>query len=193
MLGYIQIEGRVLSHITHISSTMAASRALGVLVFLFLLHPQPSEAATGPNPRAILKKGRHFNTIEKLVLASDLETPLLALLNITTVGISLFAPTDKACERLPQGFIDNLNPLLQRALLLLHAVPKYYNYTGLRTVLNPAPTFAAGLITVDITVQKKKQYISSGTVTARVKPALYSKFPLSIFPIDAVLIPGGLV
>ena len=179
--------------LTHISSTMATSSALNGLVILFLLLAQASEAAEVPSPRAILEKGKHFKTIKKLVLASDLETPLIALLNTTTIGISLFPQTDNAFKHLLRGFVDKVTPLQQRALLLLHAMPKYYNYTGLLTIQNHVPTFAAGLLTVNSTVKSKEPFISTGIVTTGVKAALYSNFPLSIFCIEAVLIPPGLV
>ena len=169
---------------------MAPSRVFGFLVILLVLHAQASEATKRPNPVAILKKSGNFNTLLSLLYSRGLVKPLNKFLKTSDKGVTLFAPTDNAFKRLPPGTLEKLTPQQQTVILLLHAAPKYYSYSGLRTARNPLRTFAPGL-TLNVTVNSKGLFVSSGVVTTRVKRPIYSKSRLSIFRIDAVLIPRG--
>ena len=167
---------------------MASSRVLGFLILFFVLHAQISEANDIPKPEDILKKAGQYKTLLALLKARKLVKPLNDLLKTTRTGVTLFAPTDKAFDSLPPGTLRKLTPQQQTRILLLHAVPKYYNFSALGRVKNPVPTLAKGL-SLRITVQSKKTFVSSGVVTTPVNATLFSRFPLSIFRINAVLLP----
>ena len=170
----------------NIFSEMALSRVLGFLLLFFVLHAHISEANSIPKPVDILEKAGQFKTVLALLKARHLVKPLNDLLKTTRDGVTLFAPTDKAFNSLPPGTLKKLTPQQQTRILRLHAVPKYYSFSALGTVKNPLPTLAAGL-SLNITVKSNKIFVSAGMVTTPVKATLYSKFPLSIFRIDAVL------
>ena len=169
---------------------MASSKVFGLVVLIFLLNAHANEAKRIPNVVAILKNCGQFNTLLALLQARNLVTPINNLLRTSRNGITIFAPTDTAFNNLPPGTLDKLTPEQQTVILLLHVAPRYYSFRWIGAARNPVPTLAPGL-TLNITVSSRRPFVSSGVVTTPIKPPLYSKYPLSIFPIGAVLIPRG--
>ncbi|CAA7410178.1 unnamed protein product [Spirodela intermedia] len=171
--------------------------ALVLLALPFLLEAQVTPAASpepaaNPDPVAILEGGRQYSKLLKLLKDKHLVDGIANQLQISPDGLTIFAPTDKAFNKLPTGALNKLSSEEQTQLLMLHVVGRYYSFELLPTASNPVQTLAS-LYTLNITSGNNQANVSTGAVNTPVNTGLYDKFPLAIFPIDAVLIPTELV
>ncbi|CAA7410174.1 unnamed protein product [Spirodela intermedia] len=169
--------------------------ALVLLALPFLLEAQGTPAASpapapaaGPDPVAILQGARQYGTLLKLLKDRNLVN---AIADQLKNGLTIFAPTDKAFNNLPNGILQSLSPEVQTQLLLLHVVGKYYSKDKLSTAGNPVRTLATNY-TLNFTGGNNQVNVSTGVVNIPVNNELYVKSPLAIFSIDAVLIPPEL-
>lgn len=177
-----------------------SSPLLFVLVLLalpFLPEAQVTPAASPepaavPDPVAILEAGRQYTKLLKLLKDKSLVDGIENRLNESPDGLTIFAPTDNAFNKLPSGALNKLSSDEQTQLLLLHVVGRYYSFDLLPTASNPVRTLAAEY-TLNITSGSNQANVSTGAVNTPVNTGLYDKSPLAIFPIGAVLIPSELV
>lgn len=171
------------------------SPLLCVLVLLalpFLLEaqgtPAPAPAAL-PDPVGILKNRGKYNTLLQLLTEKKLVGAIGDQLK-TSEGITIFAPTDSAFGKLPNGTYEKLPANVQTELLLLHVAPKFYTKETLSTASNRIRTLAPSY---NLTVIRSNNQVnvSTGVVNVPVD-VLYDKSPLAIFSIESVLIPPQL-
>ncbi|XP_078429414.1 fasciclin-like arabinogalactan protein 6 [Wolffia australiana] len=168
---------------------MASSRIYALLALLLLAEAAALHANNTPDLVSILTRRKKYGTLLKLLKATNLVPAVEDQLKKNPEGITLFAPTDAAFGKLHRGALANLTLAQATYILQLHALPEYYSFENLRKVKKPIETFAEGS-SLNVTLSRKKVFISSGPVTTSVKKSLYKRFPLSLFPIRDVLIPN---
>lgn len=93
---------------------------LAVLAALALSAPAP-QPPTQENVLAALESDGNFTTLVSAIRAAGLEEALSA-----EGPITIFAPTDAAFEKLPEGRVQELlaDPATLKSILSLHVVPK---------------------------------------------------------------------
>ncbi|XP_078428299.1 fasciclin-like arabinogalactan protein 10 [Wolffia australiana] len=155
--------------------------------------PKPAgpAAAPLPDPVVILTKAGDFKTLLDLLKKADLVGDIGEQLMNSKDGLTIFAPTDSAFEKVNKILpLSSIDPTMVRALLLLHVSPKFYNSTTLKATSSPVKTLL-GNLTLMVQGGKDSLNISAGGEAAKVGKVLYETPPLGLFSIDTVLLPAA--
>ncbi|KAJ3702340.1 hypothetical protein LUZ61_006045 [Rhynchospora tenuis] len=168
---------------------------------LFIFTTAPSLAQTvapGPsappnNITAILEAGGQYTTFIRLLISTRVDVQLNSQLNNSFNGLTCFAPTDNAFNKLPAGTLNKLTEQEQIELILFHVLPRFYTTAMFGTTSNPVNTQASsseyGADTLNITSSTSQVNISTGVVNTTITNTLSSSFPLAVYSIDTVLLP----
>lgn len=134
---------------------IAASAALsiaisGAAVAADTAQPAAAAPAADANLVAVAKSSPQFRTLAKAIEAAGLEATLAS-----GDGLTVFAPTDEAFARLPDGTLDNLmkpeNREQLKQLLTNHVVPGYATAEFLSGQNGGIATVGGGTVVVDST------------------------------------------
>ena len=169
---------------------MASTAAYALILFSlpFLVAgqpPAPAPAPALPDPVAILQKEAKYKTLLGLLTNFSL---VEAVRTQVKDGITIFAPTDEAFKKLPNGTLEKLTAAQTTTILTYHVLPQYVRFKDLITLSNPVKTLATGY-TLNFTGGNAGTNVSTGVVTTKVDSGPYDKSPLAIFSIKDVLIP----
>ncbi|XP_010924403.1 fasciclin-like arabinogalactan protein 6 [Elaeis guineensis] len=157
---------------------------------------QPLAPAPTPAPlnlTAVLEKGGQYNTLIRLLRATQVEQQINSQLNNSFNGLTVFAPTDNAFNTLKAGTLNSLSQQQQVALVLYHVLPRYYSLSTFQTTSNPVRTQASGsnggVYTINVTSTPSQANVSTGVVDTPISNTLKSDFPLAVYSVDRVLLP----
>lgn len=122
------------------------------LCLLFLITTVPSLAqpvAPGPsappnNITAILEAGGQYATFIRLLTSTRVDVQLNSQLNNSFNGLTVFAPTDNAFNKLKSGTLNKLSEQEQIEVVLFHVLPRFYTMAMFGTTSNPVNTQASG-------------------------------------------------
>lgn len=100
-----------------------------------------------------------FGTLVDLVTTLELEDLLTKL---TEEGITIFAPTDEAFEKLPKGLLEEMSPEEQKNLIARHIIAEKLDIDGLNGPLDTMNDETINLVFLPFYVTLK--YILSHTI-----------------------------
>ncbi|GLJ37871.1 hypothetical protein SUGI_0770430 [Cryptomeria japonica] len=168
-----------------------------VLTFYFV--GTSIRAANVMNITDVLHKGGQFTTFRSLLMRTQVGNLLQIELNIVQGGLTIFAPTDNAFQRLKPGTLNYLTDHQKVALLLYHVLPSYYSLSQFQMLKNPQRTRASvndlngGYFNLDVRSSGVNQVnISTGLVDTPISNSFYSRSPLAIYQVDQVLLPADI-
>ncbi|KAH7434833.1 hypothetical protein KP509_06G037000 [Ceratopteris richardii] len=109
-------------------------------------------------------------------------------------GLTIFAPTNAAFDRLGSAALRRLSSVQLVALLEFHALPSFYPTEELATANGPQPTLASGASAESFTITLSRNkagtiIINAGGNKVAIAGTLYSNNPVAIFQINDVLMP----
>ncbi|KAG1367939.1 Fasciclin-like arabinogalactan protein 9 [Cocos nucifera] len=182
------------------TTTTTIALVLATLLALTISGARGQPAAPGPSPAprnltAVLEKGGQYNTLIRLLRATQVEQQINSQLNNSFNGLTVFAPTDNAFNTLKAGTLNRLSQQEQVALVLYHVLPRYYSSSMFQTTSNPVRTQASGsngVYTINVTSTPSQTNISTGVVDTPITNTLKSDFPLAVYSVDKVLLPYDL-
>ena len=100
-----------------------------------------------------------FGTLVDLVTTLELEDLLTKL---TEEGITIFAPTDEAFEKLPKGLLEEMSPEEQKNLIARHIIAEKLDIDGLNGPLDTMNDETINLVFLQFYVTFK--YILTHTI-----------------------------
>ncbi|KAI3884335.1 hypothetical protein MKW92_044081 [Papaver armeniacum] len=131
-----------------------------------------------------------------MLTTTQVSSQIYNQLNSSDQGMTVFAPTDNAFNKLKPGTLNGLSTQEQVELVLSHVLPKYYSLVMFETASNPIRTQATGqgggAFGLNFTTSANKVNVSSGMVDVILNNALRQEFPLSVYQVDKVLLPMDL-
>ncbi|KAJ4796816.1 Fasciclin-like arabinogalactan family protein [Rhynchospora pubera] len=152
----------------------------------------PGPTASPNNITAILEAGGQYTNFIRLLTSTPVNMRLNSQLNNSFNGVTIFAPTDNAFNKLKTGTLNKLTEQEKIEVVSFHVLPRFYNTAMFHTVINPVNTQAYGsdgVDTLNITSSTNQVNISTGVVGASITNTLSSSFPLVVYSVDTVLLP----
>ncbi|MCO5611337.1 hypothetical protein L7F22_065590 [Adiantum nelumboides] len=161
--------------------------------------PSPAPAPTTPtscNITQVIDSAGQFSSFLQLMSQTGVGDKFQAQANQTHIGITIFAPIDKAFTRAPaSALLKNITQQQKVSLCEYHALPKWYPLASLQhTNDNVTSTYATyngggGRYSFNVTDENGNVEIKTEWVSASIVSTLYNAAPCSIFAIDEVLLP----
>eukprot|EP00252_Welwitschia_mirabilis_P019486 TRINITY_DN4527_c0_g1_i1.p1 TRINITY_DN4527_c0_g1~~TRINITY_DN4527_c0_g1_i1.p1 ORF type:complete len:274 (+),score=16.51 TRINITY_DN4527_c0_g1_i1:1000-1821(+) len=155
--------------------------------------PAPAPAPAYVNLTALLSVAGPFSQFLQLLQSTGVLKTVQDQANISDVGLTLFVPTDKAFSSVPSKTLAKLGSDQKKALLLAHAIPRFYTLSDFQNFSNPARTMASGLeggkYNLNITSKNGAVSVSSGYVKTSISSTVYVTDPAGIYSVGKVLLP----
>ncbi|KAI5072899.1 hypothetical protein GOP47_0013005 [Adiantum capillus-veneris] len=190
---------------------MAQAWLIMVAIMLLCLAPSynslsPSSPSPSPAPvptpalcniTQVIQSAGQFSSFLQLMSQTAVGEKFQAKANQTHIGITIFAPIDKAFARAPTStLLKNITQQQKVSLCEYHALPKWYPLASLQqTDNNVTSTYATynnaegGKYSFNVTDEDGNVEIKTGWASASIVSTLYNAAPCSIFAIDEVLLP----
>jgi uncharacterized surface protein with fasciclin (FAS1) repeats len=105
--------------------------------------PSPSSTPNN-NITAVLEAGGQYATFIRLLTSTRVDVQLNSQLNNSFNGLTVFAPTDNAFNKLKAGTLNKLSEQEQIEVVLFHVLPRFYTMAMFSTTSNPVNTQASG-------------------------------------------------
>jgi uncharacterized surface protein with fasciclin (FAS1) repeats len=105
--------------------------------------PSPSSTSNN-NITAVLEAGKQYTTFIRLLTSTRVDVQLNSQLNNSFNGLTVFAPTDNAFDKLKAGTLNKLSEQEQIEVVLFHVLPRFYTMAMFGTTSNPVNTQASG-------------------------------------------------
>eukprot|EP00250_Pteridium_aquilinum_P024798 c2961_g1_i1 orf=235-1050(+) len=158
--------------------------------------PAPAPAPAFCNITQVIESAGQFLNFLQLMSETKVGERFQIQANKTDVGITIFAPIDKAFARAPaSSLLKNITQQQKVSLCEYHALPRWYPLASLQqTENNITGTYATyngggGKYTFNVTDQNGNVELETGWSSADIVSTLYNAAPCSIFAIDEVLLP----
>ncbi|MCO5568425.1 hypothetical protein L7F22_022124 [Adiantum nelumboides] len=146
------------------------------------------------NISQIISQAGNFSRFISALVATGVDKVLQS--HDTPPGITIFAPTNAAFDRVGSGTMARLKALQLVALMQFHALVSFYPTEELATANGPQPTLASagsggGAYTITLSQNKAGVIIiNAGGNNVPIAGTLYSNNPVAVFVIDSVLLPA---
>lgn len=119
------------------------------LLFFITVPSLAQPVAPGPssppnNLTYILEASGQYTTFIRLLTSIRVDVQLNSQLNISFNGLTCFAPTDNAFNKLKSGTLNRLSEQEQIEVVLYHVLPRFYTLAMFGTTSNPVNTQASG-------------------------------------------------
>lgn len=119
------------------------------LLFFITVPSLAQPVAPGPssppnNLTYILEAGGQYTTFIRLLTSTRVDVQLNSQLNNSFNGLTCFAPTDNAFNKLKSGTLNRLSEQEQIEVVLYHVLPRFYTLAMFGTTSNPVNTQASG-------------------------------------------------
>eukprot|EP00250_Pteridium_aquilinum_P022475 c25388_g1_i1 orf=184-981(+) len=160
--------------------------------------PAPAPAPAYVNITQVLVAAGDFSTFVGLLLSTGVGEKFQAQANNTEVGITIFAPKDKAFKAEPAStLLKGLKAQQVMSLVEYHGLNDWESLAALQqTSDNITSTFATfnggGQYMLNVTNSKGQVEIITDWNRATITSTLYNAKPVSIFAIEQVLLPFDL-
>jgi uncharacterized surface protein with fasciclin (FAS1) repeats len=156
--------------------------------------PAKIPVQTGPTDvTKILKKAGGYSVFIRLLKSTGVAGQLFGQLNDSSIGFTIFAPTDSAFSNLKAGTLNSLSDLQKTQLIQFHILNTVVTLTNFQTLSNPVPTEAGDVsnneFPLNITTAGNQVNISTGLVNTTVGGTVYSDDQLAIYQVSKVLLP----
>ena len=129
----------------------------------------------------------------RLLKSTGIAGQLFGQLNDSSLGFTIFAPTDSAFSNLKAGALNSLSDLQKTQLIQFHILNTVVTLTNFQTLSNPVPTEAGDVsnneFPLNITTAGNQVNISTGLVNTTVGGTVYSDDQLAIYQVSKVLLP----
>ncbi|WVZ99595.1 hypothetical protein U9M48_044865 [Paspalum notatum var. saurae] len=196
---------------------MAASPRLAILVVVLLAAssalaaaqktpaaPAKAKAAPGPAggagaadaapPTDVNKalKDDQFSEFKQLLHDTRVDTQINAQLTDSYNGLTIFAPTNAAFDKMKSGVLNGLSPQNQIQLVLYTVLPRFYSLSMLGTLdgkVNTQGSGHDGPYKYDIKRAGNNVNVSTGVNSMLLGSPVSKDFPLAIYPVDKVPLP----
>ncbi|KAF8716204.1 hypothetical protein HU200_026482 [Digitaria exilis] len=195
-------------------TTMAASPRLAILLALLAASSalaaaqksaskagKASAAAAGPAgaadaapPTDVNKalKDDQFSEFKQLLHDTRVDTQINAQLTDSYNGLTIFAPTNAAFDKLKAGVLNGLSPQDQIQLVLYCVLPRFYSLSMLGTLngkVNTQGSGHTGPYKYDIKRAGNNVNVSTGVNSMLLGSPVSKDFPLAVYPVDKVPLP----
>ncbi|KAE8038876.1 hypothetical protein FH972_011345 [Carpinus fangiana] len=141
----------------------------------------------------ILKKAGGYSVFIRLLKSTGVAEQLHGELNDTSIGFTIFAPTDSAFSDLKAGTLNSLSGLQITQLIQFHILNTIVTLSNFQTLSNPVTTEAGDVsengFPLNVTTAGNQVNISTGLVNTTVGGTVYSDDQLAIYQVSKVLLP----
>ncbi|RLN27997.1 fasciclin-like arabinogalactan protein 13 [Panicum miliaceum] len=187
---------------------MAASPRLAILLALLaassaLAAAQKAKAKPAPGPAGAedaapltdvnkALKDDQFSEFKQLLHDTRVDTQINAQLTDSYNGLTIFAPTNAAFDKLKAGVLNGLSPQDQIQLVLYCVLPRFYSLSMLGTLngkVNTQGSGHTGPYRYDIKRAGNNVNVSTGVNSMLLGSPVSKDFPLAVYPVDKVPLP----
>ncbi|MCO5604237.1 hypothetical protein L7F22_058400 [Adiantum nelumboides] len=145
------------------------------------------------NISQIISQAGNFSRFISTLVSTGVDKVLQS--HDTPPGITIFAPTNAAFDRVGSETIARLQAVQLVALMQFHALVSFYPTEELATANGPQPTLASGSGRGAYTITLSQNrvgviIINAGGNNVPIAGTLYSNNPVAVFVIDSVLLPA---
>ncbi|OAY37986.1 fasciclin-like arabinogalactan protein 12 [Manihot esculenta] len=168
--------------------------------------PPPPPAAAAPAPALVpvipskgplnvvkvLQKAGHFTFFVRLIKTTQEDIQLFYQLNVSTDGVSIFAPTDGAFSSIIRsGTLNALSDQQKIELVQFHIIPRFLSTSQFQTVSNPLKTLAGAgqRFSLNVTTTENLVNVTTGLTNTSVSAIVYTDGKVAIYQVDKVLLP----
>lgn len=157
----------------------------------------PAGAADAAPPTDVNKalKDDQFSEFKQLLHDTRVDTQINAQLTDSYNGLTIFAPTNAAFDKLKAGVLNGLSPQDQIQLVLYCVLPRFYSLSMLGTLdgkVNTQGSGHSGPYTYDIKRAGNNVNVSTGVNSMLLGSPVSKDFPLAVYPVDKVPLPYAL-
>jgi len=156
--------------------------------------PGPAGAADAAPPTDVNKalKDDQFSEFKQLLHDTRVDTQINAQLTDSYNGLTIFAPTNAAFDKLKAGVLNGLSPQDQIQLVLYCVLPRFYSLSMLGTLdgkVNTQGSGHDGPYKYDIKRAGNNVNVSTGVNSMLLGSPVSKDFPLAVYPVDKVPLP----
>ncbi|PAN18138.1 hypothetical protein PAHAL_3G180800 [Panicum hallii] len=154
----------------------------------------PAGAADAAPPTDVNKalKDDQFSEFKQLLHDTRVDTQINAQLTDSYNGLTIFAPTNAAFDKLKAGVLNGLSPQDQIQLVLYCVLPRFYSLSMLGTLNGKVNTQGSGHdgpYRYDIKRAGNNVNVSTGVNSMLLGSPVSKDFPLAVYPVDKVPLP----
>eukprot|EP00250_Pteridium_aquilinum_P000252 c10279_g1_i1 orf=156-1499(-) len=147
------------------------------------------------NITQIISQAGNFSQFVSLLVSTGVDKVLQS--HDTLPGVTIFAPTNTAFDRLGSDNITRLTSAQLVALMEFHALISFYPTEELASASGPQPTLASGsgggAFTITLSQNKAGIItINAGGNRVPIAGTLYANNPVAVFVVDSVLLPADI-
>ncbi|KAJ1264078.1 hypothetical protein BS78_09G235000 [Paspalum vaginatum] len=137
-------------------------------------------------------KDDQFSEFKQLLHDTRVDTQINAQLTDSYNGLTIFAPTNAAFDKMKSGVLNGLSPQDQIQLVLYSVLPRFYSLSMLGTLggkVNTQGSGHDGPYKYDIKRSGNNVNVSTGVNWMLLGSPVSKDFPLAIYPVDKVPLP----